>query len=170
MNRWIRLETDYINRGFVLRFIKLQELWNITLCSSDNSIETYMAKVCIRSKNLKRMGAPIDRWILVVSPLNILDGKHKESVNRLVTQLDDMPDSDNIVTHTPRRGGTSYQARQQGPSHGRCHEETPKRSGGEQELQHTVRTHRLCDLRSKPATQTLSSRWSTSISMLRCTV
>lgn len=100
MNRWIKLETDYINSGFVLRFTKLQELWNITLCSSDNSIETYMAKVCIRSKNLKRMGAPIDRWLLVVSPLNILDGKHKESVHRLVTQLDDMPDSDNIVTHT----------------------------------------------------------------------
>lgn len=44
------------------------------------------------------MGAPIDSWILVTLLLKNLDGKYKDFVHRLVTQLDDTPDFDKIVT------------------------------------------------------------------------
>ena len=98
MNRWTKLESQYVDSGFVLRFTKLQELWNTTLSSSNNSIETYIANIRTKSKDLKRMGATIDSWILVALLLNNLDGKYKDFVHRLVTQLDDMPDFDKIVT------------------------------------------------------------------------
>lgn len=96
--RWIKLQNDYTDSGFVLRFTKLQELWNITMANSNNSIETYIANIRIKSKDLKRMGALIDGWILVALLLNNLDGKYKDFVHRLVLQLDDMPDFDKIVT------------------------------------------------------------------------
>lgn len=98
MNRWIKLQTDYTDTGFVLRFTKLQELWNTTLSSSNGSVETYIANIRTKSKDLERMGAPIDSWILVALLLNNLDGKYKDSVHGLVRQLDGMPDFDQIVT------------------------------------------------------------------------
>ena len=98
MNQWIKLQTDYTNSGFVLRFTKLQELWTTTMSSSNNSIETYVANIRTKSKDLKRMGAPIDSWILAALLLNNLDGKYKDFVYCLVTQLDDLPDFDKIVT------------------------------------------------------------------------
>lgn len=96
-NRWFSLEEDYMDSGFVLRFIKLQELWNIILFSSSNSIETYVVNVRIRIKDLKRMGASIDSWILVSILLNNLDGKYKDFVYRLLTTLEDVPEFDKIV-------------------------------------------------------------------------
>ena len=39
-----------------------------------------------------------DDWILVAFLLNNLDSKYKEFVHRLVTQLDDIPNSDKTVT------------------------------------------------------------------------
>ena len=98
MNRWVKLQTDDTDSGFVLRFTQLQELWNTTMSSSNNSIETYIANIRTKSKDLRRMGAPIDSWILVALPLNNLDGKYKDFVHRLVTQLNDLPDFDKIVT------------------------------------------------------------------------
>ena len=100
-NRWEKLEkdyTDYTNPRFVLRFIKLEELWSTSLGSSGNSIETYVANIRTQSKDLKRMGAKIDDWILVSILLKNLGVKYKEFVHRLVTQLDDSPDFDRIVT------------------------------------------------------------------------
>lgn len=44
------------------------------------------------------MAAKIDDWILVSILLNNLYVKYKKYVHCLVTQLDDMPDSDRIVT------------------------------------------------------------------------
>ena len=44
------------------------------------------------------MGAGLDDWILVALLLNNLDSKFKDFVHRLVTQLDDVPDFDRIVT------------------------------------------------------------------------
>lgn len=97
-NRWVQLETDYTDSGFVLRYTKLQELWTTTLISSGNSIETYIANIRTKSKDLKRMGAPIDSWILVALLLNNLDSKYKDFVHRQVVSLDEMPDFDKIVT------------------------------------------------------------------------
>ena len=97
-NRWHKLERDYVNSGFVLRSIKLQELWATTLASSNNSIEVYVANIRTKSKDLKRMGAPIADWILVALLLNNLGTKFKDFLHRLVTQFDDVPDFDRIVT------------------------------------------------------------------------
>lgn len=77
-NRWQKLETDYTDSGLVLRFTKLQESWSTSLGSSGNSIETYVANIRTKSKDLKRMGAKIDDWILVSLLLNNLDVKYKE--------------------------------------------------------------------------------------------
>ena len=97
MNRWVKLQTDDTDSGFVHRFTKLQELWT-TMSSSNNSIETYVANIRTKSQDLKRMGAPIDSWILVALLLNNLDGKYKDFVHCLVTQLNDLPDFGKIVT------------------------------------------------------------------------
>lgn len=64
INRWQHLKKKYTDSGFVARHIKLQELWSTSLASSSNSIESYIANIRTRSKDLKRMGAPIDQWIL----------------------------------------------------------------------------------------------------------
>ena len=44
------------------------------------------------------MGAAIDNWILVALLLNNLDTKYKDFIHRLVTQLDDIPNFNKIVT------------------------------------------------------------------------
>ena len=56
MNRWIRLQTDYTDTGFVLRFTKLQELWNTTLYSSNSSVESYIANLRAKSEDLRTYG------------------------------------------------------------------------------------------------------------------
>ena len=83
---------------FILRFIKLQKLWNITLFSSNNLIETYIANIRIKSKDLKRMGVTIDSQILIALLLNNLNGKYKDFIYRLIIQLDDIPNFNKIVT------------------------------------------------------------------------
>lgn len=98
MNRWLKLQTNYQDSGFVLRFTKLQELWLTSMTSSSNSMETYIANLRTKSKDLKRMGAPIDEWILVALLLNNLDSKYKDFVHRLITSLDDVLNFDKIVT------------------------------------------------------------------------
>ena len=98
MSRWNKLEEDYTDSGFVSKFTKLEELWSTSLGNSGNSMETYIANIRTKSKDLKRMGAPIDEWILVTLLLNNLDSNFKDFVHRLVTQLDDLPDFDKIVT------------------------------------------------------------------------
>ena len=57
-----------------------------------------MVNIRIKSKDLKRMGAPIADWILVTLLLNNLDSKFKDFVYRLITRLDELPDFDEIVT------------------------------------------------------------------------
>ena len=61
-------------------------------------VETYVANIRTKSKDLKRMGAPIADWILVALLLNNLDSKFKDFVHRLITRLDELPDFDEIVT------------------------------------------------------------------------
>lgn len=97
MNRWAKLEGNYTDSGFVLRFTKLQELWSTTFSTSGNSIETYVANIRTKSKDLNRMGAKIDDWILVALLLNNLDVKYKDFVHRLLTQVDEVPEFDKIV-------------------------------------------------------------------------
>ena len=58
-----------------------------------------MANIRIKSKDLKRMGAPIDDWILVALLLNNLDAKYKDFAHRLITQLGNLPDFDQIVNY-----------------------------------------------------------------------
>ncbi|CAF9916357.1 hypothetical protein IMSHALPRED_003053 [Imshaugia aleurites] len=98
MNRWTKLESDYMDSGFVLRFTKLQELWNTTLLSCNGSIQTYVANIRTKSEELKRMGAGIDEWILVSLLLNNLGIKYKDFVHRQLTQSIDPPDFDKVVT------------------------------------------------------------------------
>lgn len=98
ISRWTKLQTTYSDSNFVLRFTKLQELWKTSLSTSANSVETYVVNIRTKAKDLKRMRAPIEDWILVILLLNNLDSKYKDFVHRLVTQLDNMPDFDKIVT------------------------------------------------------------------------
>ena len=72
--RRAKLHKHWTGSGFTLRFTKLQELWNTSLASSDDSLETYISNIRIKAKELKRMGNPIADWILVSILLNGLDG------------------------------------------------------------------------------------------------
>ena len=44
------------------------------------------------------MGAPIDEWILISILLHNLDSKYKEFIHRMITQLEELPDFDRIIT------------------------------------------------------------------------
>lgn len=98
ISRWIKLQTIYSDFGFVLRFIKLQKLWITFLSISVNSVEIYIVNIRTKAKDLKRMEASIEDWILVALLLNNLNSKYKDFVHRLVTQLDNILDFDKIVT------------------------------------------------------------------------
>ena len=98
ISRWLKLQDDYTETGFIPRFTKFQELRITTLASSNNSIKTYIANIYTKSRDLKRIGAPVEDWILVALLLNNLDSKYKDFVHRLLVQLDDTPDFDKIVS------------------------------------------------------------------------
>ena len=65
--------------------------------NSENSVETYIINIRTKSKDLKRMGAPIANWILIALLLNNLNSKFKDFVYRLITRLDELPDFNEIV-------------------------------------------------------------------------
>ena len=68
------------------------------MTSSGNSMKTYVINIRAKSKNLNRMEARIDEWILVSLLLNNLDIKYKNFVHRTITSLNEVPDFDKIVT------------------------------------------------------------------------
>ena len=96
MNRWPKLQTEYSDSGFVLRFTKLKELWAATMASSGNSMETYVANVRSKAKDLKRMGAGIEDWILV-SVIEHFGRKVQGLYAPFITSLD-VPEFDKTVT------------------------------------------------------------------------
>ena len=98
MNRWIKLQTNYMNFEFVFRFIKLQELWNIILFNNKNSMKNYIVNLRTKSKELKRMRASIESWILMFVLLNNLNSKYKNFVYRMLTQLNNVSDFDKLIT------------------------------------------------------------------------
>ena len=97
-DRWEKLESNYVSSGFILRVTKFLELLSTRLSTSNNSLETYVAGIRNKAKELNRMSAPIPDWILVTMLLNNLDGKFKEFVHRLLVHMKDKtPDFDEIV-------------------------------------------------------------------------
>ena len=68
------------------------------MTSSDNSIKTYVINIRAKSKNLSRIRARIDEWILVSLLLNNLDIKYKNFVHRIITSLNEVLDFDKIIT------------------------------------------------------------------------
>ena len=68
------------------------------MASSDNFMKTYVVNIRAKSKDLSRMGARIDEWILVSLLLNNLDIKYKNFVHRTITSLNEVLDFDKIVT------------------------------------------------------------------------
>ena len=97
-DRWEKLESNYVSSGFILRVTRFQELLNTRLSTSSNSLESYVAGIRNKAKELKRMSAPIPDWILVTMLLNNLDGKFKEFVHRLLVHMKDKtPEFDEIV-------------------------------------------------------------------------
>ena len=58
--RWMQLKMNYISSGFVNRFTKLEDPWHLRPSGSENSIETYIANVRFKAKELKEMGSPIE--------------------------------------------------------------------------------------------------------------
>ena len=95
---WAKLESQYIDCSFAHRRTKLKELRATTLSSSNNSVETYIANIRTISKDLKRMGAPIDDWILVYQLLENMDGKFPNFIHHLLTSLVDIEDFDKVGT------------------------------------------------------------------------
>ena len=68
------------------------------MASSDNFMKTYVINIRAKSKDLSRIRARIDEWILVSLLLNNLDIKYKDFVHRTITSLNEVPDFDKIVT------------------------------------------------------------------------
>ena len=58
----------------------------------------YIANIRTKSKDLKRIRAIINSWILITLLLNNLNGKYKDFIYHLITQLNDMPNFNKIVT------------------------------------------------------------------------
>ena len=61
-------------------------------------MKTYVFNIRAKSKNLSRMRARIDEWILISLLLNNLDIKYKNFVHRIITSLNEVLDFDKIVT------------------------------------------------------------------------
>lgn len=97
-DRWKKLESNYVSSSFILRVTKFQELLSTHLSTSNDSLETYVADIRNKAKELKRMSASIPDWILVTMLLNNLDGKFKDFVHRLLVHMKDKtPNFDEIV-------------------------------------------------------------------------
>ena len=98
INKWIKLQTNYMNFEFVLRFTKLQKLWNIILFNNKNSMKNYIVNLRTKSKKLKRIKTPIEDWILMFILLNNLNNKYKNFVYRMLTQLNNVSNFDKLIT------------------------------------------------------------------------
>ena len=59
-NRWITLQSHYMDSGFTLRFTKYKEFIHTTMANSDNNVETYCTNIRSRARELKKMNAGID--------------------------------------------------------------------------------------------------------------
>ena len=86
-DRWEKLESNYVNSGFILRIIKFQELLSTRLSTSNNFLKIYIVDIRNKAKELKRMSALILDWILVTMLLNNLNEKFKEFVYRLLVYM-----------------------------------------------------------------------------------
>ena len=96
--RWMKLKMDYTSSGFVDRLTKLEDLWHLRPNGSENSIETYIANIRSKAKELKEMGSPIDEWIVVSILLSNLDAKYKDFKHRLLTSgLEKNPSFDQVI-------------------------------------------------------------------------
>lgn len=97
-NMWITLENLYMDSGFTSRHTLLQQLMATTISSCDNSVETYTTTIRSKAKDLRRMGATLDDWVIVSVLLNNLEGKFKDFVHRTVTALPITPDLEVLIS------------------------------------------------------------------------
>ena len=97
-DRWTKLENHYQSSGFTLRFTKYKEFIHTTMANSDNSIESYCTNLRSRSRELKKMNAPISEWLMVAVLLDNLGEKYSSFVHRIVASRDEVPEFDKVVT------------------------------------------------------------------------
>ena len=98
--RWMKLKMDYTSSGFrfVNRFTKLEDLWHLRPSGSENSIETYVANIRFKTKELKEMGSSIEEWIVVSILLSNLDTKYKDFKHRLLASgLEKNPSFEQVI-------------------------------------------------------------------------
>ena len=89
---WEKLEKLYQDSGFTSRHTALQQLMTTTLSSCNNSVDTYAMTIRAKAKDLKKMNARLDDWVIVSVLLNNLDGKFKEFTHRIIVSLTMEPD------------------------------------------------------------------------------
>ena len=97
-DRWINLENHYQDSGFTLRFTKYKQFIHTTMANSDNNIETYCTNLRSRARELKKMDAKLDEWLMVAVLLDNVGGKYSQFVHRIVASRDEIPDFDKVVT------------------------------------------------------------------------
>ncbi len=79
---WGVLQKSYTSSGYVYRYSKLEDIWDLRC---DDSMETYVADIRSKAKELQEVGYPVPEWILVSILLHNLDSKYKDVVYRLLT-------------------------------------------------------------------------------------
>ncbi len=89
---WATLKNHYTSTYNVNRFSKLQDLLEIRPDRSDNSVETYVAKIRSKAEELEEIGYPLEEWVVVGILLMNLGSKYREFVSRLLTSgREDLP-------------------------------------------------------------------------------
>lgn len=68
-----------------------------TMANSDNNIETYCTNLRARARELKKMNAAIDQWLMVAVLLDNVGKKYSQFVHRIVASRDEIPDFDKVV-------------------------------------------------------------------------
>ena len=96
--RWVKLESQYQDSGFTLRFTKYKQFIYTTIANSDNNVETYYTNIRSRARELKKINAVVDEQFIVVVLLNNVGKKFTQFVHRIVASQDEIPDFNKIVT------------------------------------------------------------------------
>ena len=97
-NRWVKLESHYQDLRFKVRFTKYKQFIHTTMANSDNDIETYCTNLRSRARELKKMNAAIDQWLMVAVLLHNVEKNYPHFVHRIVASGDEVPDFDKVVT------------------------------------------------------------------------
>lgn len=96
---WKELGRLYQDPGsYVSRHLALQELRETTLSSCDYSVESYAMTIRAKAKDLERMGAKLEDWVVVSVLLNNLEGRFRDYTHGILLSLPKNPDPEQVIT------------------------------------------------------------------------